>query len=138
MKPRLDLISLGVRDLDAARRFYLDGLGWPASLDVPGEVIFLPIGHRIILSLWAIDEMVAEVGPVGPGPASITLAHNVDTVPEITEILDRAVAAGGTLLAPATEREWGGASGYFADPDGYRWEIAVNPGFLDRFGRSDA
>jgi catechol 2,3-dioxygenase-like lactoylglutathione lyase family enzyme len=137
MKPRVDLISLGVRDLDASRRFYVDGLGWPTSLDVPGEVIFLPVGHRIVLSLWSLDAMIAEVGPVGDGPASITLAHNVDTVEEITEILDRAVAAGGTLLVPATEREWGGSSGYVADPDGYRWEIAVNPGFLDRFGRSD-
>src|SRR4029079_5866443 len=105
----------GVRDLAASRRFYVDGLGWPTSLDVPGEVIFLTVGHRIVLSLWSLDAMIAEIGPVGDGPASITLAHNVDTVEEITEILDRAVAAGGTLLVPATEREWGGSSGYVAD-----------------------
>ena len=28
----------------------------------------------------------------------------------------------------AVDREWGGCSGYFGDPDGYRWEIACAPG----------
>ena len=33
---------------------------------------------------------------------------------------------GATLIAPATTREWGAVKGYFADPDGYRWEVACN------------
>jgi uncharacterized glyoxalase superfamily protein PhnB len=31
-------------------------------------------------------------------------------------------------VSAAERRDWGGYTGYFADPDGFRWEIAVNPG----------
>ncbi len=129
MEPRIDLLTLGVRDLAASRRFYLDGLGWPALLDVPGEVTFIQIGHGLLLSLFNLDELVKEAGPVGSAPAAITLGHIVPTEADVTDVLDRAVAAGATLLAPATRRDWGGLSGYFADPDGYRWEVAHNSAF---------
>lgn len=47
-----------------------------------------------------------------------------------------AVAAGGTLLRPATLTDWGGTSGYFADRDGHPWEVAHNPHFpIDPDGR---
>jgi catechol 2,3-dioxygenase-like lactoylglutathione lyase family enzyme len=128
MQPRVDLVTLGVRDLAAAHRFYVERLGWPAALYVPGEVLFVQIGHGLLLSLWDLDHMVAEVGPVGTWPAPIALAHNLPSETEVTETLDRAVAAGATLLRPAVRRDWGGFSGWFADPDGYRWEIAHNPG----------
>jgi hypothetical protein len=37
------------------------------------------------------------------------------------------VAAGGRLVKPAEDVFWGGYSGYFADPDGFLWEVAWNP-----------
>ena len=128
MQPRLDLLTLGVRDLQAAHRFYVGGLGWPAALHVPGEVLFVQIGHGLLLSLWDLDHLIAEVGPVGTGPAPVTLSQNLPSETEVTEVIDRAVAAGASLLSPGARRAWGGFSGYFADPDGYRWEIAYNPG----------
>jgi hypothetical protein len=30
---------------------------------------------------------------------------------------------------PAAVMDWGGTSGAFADPDGYVWEVAHNPGW---------
>ena len=57
----------------------------------------------------------------------ITLSHNVATEPEVDEIL-RWPRRSGPRRAPAEHREWGGYTGYFADPDGFRWEIATNPG----------
>ena len=71
MDPRISFVTLAVTDLDASRRFYVDGLGWTADLDVPGEVI---------------------------------------------------------MVHAAEPRDWGGYTGYFGDPDGYRWEVAYNPG----------
>lgn len=65
---------------------------------------------------------------VRPGTAPLTLAHNVPTPAEVDAVLAEAVAAGGTLVAAAQDRAWGGRSGYFADPDGFRWEVAYNPG----------
>jgi uncharacterized protein len=127
MRPHVGVLTLGVADLDRTRRFYLDGLGWPAVIDVPGEVIFVQVGHGLLLSLWNLNELIGEAGPVGTPPASVTFGHLVDSAQSVSDVLDEAAAAGGTVLVSATERAWGGVSGYFADPDGYRWEIAWNP-----------
>ena len=60
MQPRVDLISLGVRSVDASRGLYVDRLGRPVHREVRGGVLF-------------------------------------------------------------------GYTGFFADPDDYRWEVAFNP-----------
>ena len=84
MEQKAEIITLGVRDLDASREFYIDGLGWEAALDVPGEVIFIQIGHGLLLSLWGIDDMVAEAGGVGFGEKAPTVAFG-----HLVEILAR-------------------------------------------------
>ena len=83
-----------------------------------------------MLSLWAESGFEAEVGPIrrGPGVAPITLAHNVARREEVDAVLETARAAGADPVQEAVERDWGGYTGYFGDPDGYRWEIAYNPG----------
>lgn len=130
MDQRISFITLAVRDLDATRRFYLDGLGWTAELDVPDEVLMIRTGEHLVLSLWAEAGFEAEVGPVrrGEGIVPMTLSHNVRTTEEVDEILELARSAGADPVSEAARRDWGGYSGYFADPDGFRWEIAVNPG----------
>jgi catechol 2,3-dioxygenase-like lactoylglutathione lyase family enzyme len=130
MDQRISFITLAVADIDATRRFYLDGLGWTADLDVPGEVLMIRTGEHLVLSLWAEAGFEAEVGPVrrGPGLAPVTIAHNVRTEDEVDAILELARSAGADPVVPAERRDWGGYTGYFADPDGFRWEIAVNPG----------
>lgn len=130
MDQRISFVTLAVRDLDASRSFYLGGLGWTAEVDVPGEVLMLKVGEHVVLSLWAQAGFEAEVGPVvrGPGLAPITLAHNVSTRDEVDAVLATARAAGADPVHDAVERDWGGYTGYFGDPDGYRWEIAYNPG----------
>lgn len=130
MDQRISFITLAVRDLDSTRRFYLDGLGWTAELDVPGEVLMIRTGEHLVLSLWAEAGFEAEVGPVrrGEGIVPMTLSHNVRTTEEVDEILELARSAGADPVSEAARRDWGGYSGYFADPDGFRWEIAVNPG----------
>ena len=130
MDQRISFITLAVADLDATRRFYLDGLGWIAELDVPEEVVMLKAGPRLVLSLWAEAAFEAEVGPIrrGPGVVPVTLAHNVATRDEVDAVLATARRAGADPVHDAVERDWGGYTGYFADPDGFRWEVAHNPG----------
>lgn len=130
MDQRISFVTLAVADLDASRAFYLDGLGWEAALDVPGEVLMIQAGEHLVLSLWVAAEFEAEVGAItrGPGVAPIALAHNVATRAEVDAVLETARAAGADPVQDAFAREWGGYSGYFGDPDGYRWEIAYNPG----------
>ncbi len=129
MDQRISFITLAVDDLDASRAFYVDGLGWRAELDVPGEVLMIRTGQHLVLSLWDAVAFAEEVGPIvrGEGVIPITLAHNVATRGEVDDVLALAASAGATV-APAQARAWGGYTGYFADPDGFRWEIAWNPG----------
>ena len=130
MDPRVSFITLAVADLDATRRFYVDGLGWTPDLDEPGDVLMFRVADKVVLSLWAEPGFEAEVGPIrrGSGIVPVTLAHNVATRAEVDAVLADARTAGATEVSDAVEREWGGCTGYFADPDGYRWEIAFNPG----------
>jgi catechol 2,3-dioxygenase-like lactoylglutathione lyase family enzyme len=131
MDARITALTLGVRDREAARHFYVDGLGWQPVLEVPGDVVFIQAGHALLLCLWSVDDLAAEAGEdvgFGHNAPTISLGHNVATPGEVYATLDAAVAAGAELVAPARQQPWGGVSGYFADPDGYRWEVVYNPG----------
>ncbi|PWN00942.1 glyoxalase [Nocardioides silvaticus] len=134
MDPRISFVTLAVADLEATRRFYVDGLGWHPELDVPGEVLMIRTGERLVLSLWDRAHFAEEVGePTMPGGstggiAPITLAHNVATKEAVDAVLATARRAGADPVSDAVERDWGGYTGYFGDPDGYRWEVAFNPG----------
>lgn len=124
---RLNFVTLVVADLDASRRFYLDGLGWEAAMDVPDEVVMIHVGPKLVLSLWAEAAAEQEIGVVRRGGTlPFTLAHNCHDAAEVDRVLEVARAAGAEV-SPALRREWGGYSGYFTDPDGFRWEVAHNP-----------
>ncbi len=129
MEPRLSLVTLGVTDLDAARRFYLDGLGWRPVLDA-GEAVFIQIGHGLLLSLYGRADLAREAGTAaGPTePPPVTLAHNVGSEDEVHRVVAAVRAAGGAVVAGPSRASWGGVTAYVADPDGFRWEIAHNPG----------
>ena len=129
MEQRISFVTLAVRDVAAARAFYVDGLGWTPSYDGEG-VLMIQAGAHVVLSLWDRAEFEAEVGSVADGPAPITLAHNVASRDEVATVMAEMVAAGGTHVGGPEDREWGGHTGYVADPDGYRWEVAWNPGPL--------
>jgi hypothetical protein len=129
MDQRISFLTLAVRDLEASRRFYVDGLGWTPDLEVEGDVVMIMAGERLVLSLWDREHFVAEVGPImqGEGVPPFTIAHNVATRDEVDAVLATARAAGADPVHDAVQRDWGGYTGYFADPDGHRWEIAYNP-----------
>ncbi|WP_300680014.1 VOC family protein [Nocardioides sp.] len=127
MDQRISFLTLAVRDLAATRAFYVDGLGWVPEFEDGDEVIMIRAGERLILSLWDRRAFEAEVGaPAGDGVPPITIAHNVATAAEVDQILALAASL-GAATSPGQERAWGGYTGYFADPDGFRWEIAMNP-----------
>ncbi|KAA0009982.1 VOC family protein [Billgrantia pellis] len=127
MKPRISMITLGVRDLQASIRFYEQGLGLP-RMESPPEVAFFTL-NGTWLALYGRDALAEDAGisPEGSGFTGIALAHNLASDEEVDELLEQAVAAGATLVKPGQKVFWGGYSGYFADPDGYLWEVAHNP-----------
>ena len=130
MEPRISLITLGVQDLPRAVRFYRDGLGWPKSSVGGDEVAFFQTGG-VILALWPRQELAADarVRLDASGFRGFALAHNVASKEAVDRVLQEAVAAGGAVLRQAEDTVWGGYTGYFADPDGFMWEVAWNPGF---------
>jgi catechol 2,3-dioxygenase-like lactoylglutathione lyase family enzyme len=130
MDQRISFLTLAVRDLEASRRFYVDGLGWTPDLHVEGDVVMIMVGEKVVLSLWDRAHFQEEVGTiaVGDGVPPFTISHNVATEAEVDQVLAQARAAGADPVHQPARREWGGYTGYFADPDGYRWEIATNPG----------
>lgn len=124
------IVTLGVADVARAAAFYA-ALGWERAGASSEEIVwFRTSGSYVGLferSCLAEDAAVPNT-PAG-GFTGITLAVNVDSPDAVDAGLAGAVAAGGSVVKPGTKAEWGGYSGYFADPDGFLWEVAHNPHF---------
>jgi catechol 2,3-dioxygenase-like lactoylglutathione lyase family enzyme len=129
MEPRISFITLGVGDLARAIRFYTEVLGLPQLPSHP-SVAFFEMG-RTWLSLYPREELAADAGvpAAGSGFPGFALAHNVRSAAEVDQLLAEVAAGGGRLVKPGQRADWGGYSGYFADPDGFLWEVAWNPHF---------
>ncbi len=141
MDQQLQLVTLGVADLAVSRRFYLAWLRGEPLLDVD-EVVFFQVGHALVLGLFRAADLAADAtlapGAFGPsGPSPVSLARTVASREAVDEALDRAVAAGATVVKPGTDAPaFNGYHCYFSDPDQFLWEIAYNPGLhIDGDGR---
>lgn len=129
MKPRISMITLGVRDLAAAIIFYEKGLGFPRMESPPGVAFFTLNGTW--LGLYGREALAedAQIAAEGNGFEGFSLAHNVPSENDVDEVVAQAVAAGATLIKKPQKVFWGGYSGYFKDLDGHLWEVAHNPLF---------
>jgi catechol 2,3-dioxygenase-like lactoylglutathione lyase family enzyme len=126
---RLTVVTLGARNVAKLRDFYR-GLGWQLGNDVDHEFASFLLGG-VVLAIYRLDLLTAEAAPGDaepPGWRGTTLAVNVETRDAVDVALRAAVDRGATLVSAAVERDWGGRSGYFADPEGNRWEVAWAPG----------
>jgi uncharacterized protein len=130
MEPRVSFITLGVRDLERATSFYRDVLRLPQLPSPAGVVSFFEMG-RTWLSLFPREDLAADAGvpAEGSGFPGFALAHNVRSIEEVDRLLAEAAAGGGRIVKPGHQTDWGGYAGYFADPDGFLWEVAWNPRF---------
>jgi uncharacterized protein len=129
--PRLTVITLGVGDMRKSIAFY-EALGFTRKLSATGEsVAFFDTGATVI-GLFPWDQLAHDVTvPVNPRPKAfrgMTLAWNCNSAEEVDAVLDFAVSKGAELLKGAKTTDYGGYSGYFADPDGHPWEVVIAPG----------
>jgi catechol 2,3-dioxygenase-like lactoylglutathione lyase family enzyme len=138
MEQRTHFITLSTPDLDAARAFYCDGLGWTALMDVPGEIIFFQVAPGLVLGLFESSQFVADMEgtPADGRLGGLTLSHNVESPAEVDATVRQAVQAGGRLVKAPQKAAFGGYHGHFADPNGVVWEVCHNPGWrVDEAGR---
>ncbi len=128
MKPRISMITLGVRDLQKSIAFYEKGLGLP-RMDSPPEVAFFTL-NGTWLGLYGWDALAEDAQvPVSKGAEfnGFALAHNLESEAEVDALFEEALRAGAIAVKKPQKVFWGGYSGYFKDPDGHLWEIAHNP-----------
>lgn len=130
MTPRINLVTLGVRDMAGQRTFY-ERLGFRASSASSPDVTFFA-ANGVVLGLFGHDALAEDAHlTTHPTPSfrGVTLAWNVESETQVDAAMDHAAACGATILKPPQKVFWGGYSGYFADPEGHVWEIAYNPFF---------
>ncbi|HEF4753919.1 MULTISPECIES: VOC family protein [Burkholderia] len=137
MQPRISVLTLGVDDLDAALRFYRDGLGLKTDGIVGrefehGAVAFFDLQPGVKLALFGRADLAHDTGlpPATRDGIASTIGHNVASAREVDDVMQQAAAAGARIVKPAGETFWGGYSGYFQDPDGHVWEVVFNPAFV--------
>ena len=132
MEQQVHLTTLATADLDAARRVYVDGLGWRPLLDVPGEIVFFQVAPGTVLAFFETAKFAQDLGrgPARPAVSGVTLAHNVADRDAVRALVEAMVAAGGTVLTPPEEGAFGGVfHALVADPNGVVWEVGHNPGW---------
>jgi len=138
VEPRVHFVTLATEDLDAARTFYCNGLGWVPLLDVPDEIIFFQIGPGLVLGLFDRVKFDRDIDgrTVTDQISGITLSHNVDSPVAVDEVVTAMLAAGGVQLKAPQLADFGGYHGHVRDPNGVIWEIAHNPAWrVDDTGR---
>ena len=135
MRQNISFITLGVADLARSRAFYA-ALGWRESSGSQAEVAFFDAGG-VVFALFGRAALAEDAGmsAAGSGFPGFALAHNVASEEAVDRLLAEAAALGATIVQPAGKVFWGGYRGYFADPDGFLWEVCWNPFFpLDEHG----
>jgi catechol 2,3-dioxygenase-like lactoylglutathione lyase family enzyme len=135
---RISIVTLGVHDLERSERFY-QSLGWErVSSSMAGEIAWFRTADSY-LGLFGFESLAEDANVAATasgGFGGVTLAICLESEEAVSAAMDDAVAAGATLLKSPERAEWGGFSGYFADPDGHPWELAFNPNFpIDGEGR---
>lgn len=128
MKSRLNIVTLGVKDLKKSREFYQTVLDWQPTKDSDDKIVFFNQGG-IILALYPFEKLAedAKVPAQRSGFSGTTLAINLDTKEGVDELYNSIIEKGGKSLVKPRETFWGGYDCYFADPDGNAWEIAWAP-----------
>jgi len=128
---KVTILTLGVADLDKATEFYKVVLGTPPNTSFDG-ITFIELPGTWI-ALYPFEKLAEDISPeisVARGEFSgFTLAHNVSRKDEVVEVVRRAESAGARVVKEPQDTFWGGFSGYFADLDGYYWEVAWGPMF---------
>lgn len=139
MNQHLHLITLGVQDFERSKKFYVETLGWKPASASGEDVAFFRAGG-VVLGLYEREKLAEDalISADGSGFSGVTLAYNARSETEVDEIIADFKSKGVKITKEPQKVFWGGYNSYFADPDGYNWEVAYNPFFpFDESGNLD-
>lgn len=134
MKQRINVLTIGVNNLEKSLKFYRDGLGLKTEGIVGtefehGAVVFFDLQNGLKLALYPRKEISwdAKISFNPPSATEFTIGHLLNSKKEVDEVMRQAEKASAKITKPAQDTFWGGYAGYFQDPDGHLWEVAWNP-----------
>jgi catechol 2,3-dioxygenase-like lactoylglutathione lyase family enzyme len=137
MKPRMNVLTIGVDNLDKSYEFYHTGLGLASKGIVGtefehGAIAFFELQNGMTLALYPRKSLALDAGiPLSaPSPTEFSIGHNVRSKAAVDSVMELAKKAGAKIKEHARDRFWGGYSGYFQDPDGHLWEVVFNPNMI--------
>jgi uncharacterized protein len=130
MNAHVGFITLGVGDLERAKRFYGQGMGWPVRVAQGQYVAFGPADGSSTLTLYPRQVLAADAGvaPDGAGFRGVSFSYVVRRPDRVAQVLAEAQRAGGAVVRAGQRARWGGFFGYFADPDGHLWKVVAGDG----------
>jgi catechol 2,3-dioxygenase-like lactoylglutathione lyase family enzyme len=124
MNPKIDIITLGVTDLDQALEFYEHGFGARVRPEPQAAAITLgPNSSRVYLRPWEEVALDAGVESVSSGFRGFTLSYILESADAVDAVLARVQRHGGRISKPPKSAFWG-YSAYVTDPSGSLWKIA--------------
>ncbi len=131
---KITCICLGVRSMEKSIQFYRDGLGFHTEEEgnSPEVIFFNTPGTKF--ELYPLELLAEDISKENPpkivnGFGGITLAYNVEHKEDVEKIIELARNAGAKIVKEPQDVFWGGYHAYFADLDGYYWEVAWGPDF---------
>jgi uncharacterized protein len=128
MKQTIHFFTIGVKDLNMMKKFYMEVFGWiPMKIDSEGIVFFQM--HSLMFALFPEEELAHDVGTInnGSGFKRFTCAINFSSIEEVDEKFQELARKGAKVLKNPEKVFWGGYRGYIADPEDNYWELAYNP-----------
>ncbi|BAV04672.1 hypothetical protein SAMN05421788_111131 [Filimonas lacunae] len=123
----ISYITIGVKNLEAMKHFYMYLFGWTPMKDTPEMVFFAMNG--CVLALYPVQLLAAEIGEEGMvmGKSKVTLAVNMANRQQVDTLFAAFTKKGVRILKMPETVSWGGYRGYIADTEENYWEIVWNP-----------
>lgn len=136
MKPKINIVTIGTPHFEKMLSFYKDSLGWQTKADAKSGIAFFDLSGLVfaVCDLKVLGDDIRQKLN-GTTPSHITLAQNLSSEDEVKLAFEKIAKSGARIVKAPQKADWGGFSGYFADPDGNLWEIAYNPFF--HFDKND-